>query len=42
VGRGFQIGARPANQEAWPGRIDEVAIYSEALPASAIAAHYAA
>jgi hypothetical protein len=43
LNRSFQIGASgPANQEAWPGRIDEVAIYGEALPASAIAAHYAA
>lgn len=43
LGRSFQIGASgPASQEAWPGRIDEVAIYGEALPASAIAAHYAA
>ena len=42
VGRSFQIGASgSASQEAWPGRIDEVAIYGEALPASAIAAHYA-
>lgn len=41
TGRSFQIGASgPANQEAWPGRIDEVAIYSDALSASAIAAHY--
>ena len=37
VGRSFQIGASgPASQEAWPGRIDEVAIYGEALPASAV------
>ena len=43
VGRSFQIGASgPANQEAWPGRIDEVAVYGEALPAPAVAAHYAA
>ena len=42
LGRSFQIGASgPANQEAWAGRIDEVAIYGEALPASAVAAHYA-
>ena len=42
VGRPFQIGARgPGNQEAWPGRIDEVALYGETLPASAVAAHYA-
>ena len=42
VGRSFQIGASgPANQEAWPGRIDEVAVYGEALPASAVAAHFA-
>ena len=41
VGRPFQIGASgPANQEAWPGRIDEVAIYSDALSAGAVAAHY--
>ena len=43
VGRPFQIGASGSgNQEAWPGRIDEVAIYGEALPAAAVAAHYAA
>jgi len=43
LGRSFQIGASgPARQEAWPGRIDEVAIYGEALPSSAVAAHYAA
>lgn len=43
TGRPFQIGASgPANQEAFPGRIDEVALYEEALPASAIAAHYRA
>ena len=39
TGLPFQIGASgPANQEAWPGRIDEVAIYGEALPAAAVAA----
>ena len=43
LGRPFQIGASgPANQEAWPGRIDEVAIYSDALGSNAVAAHYAA
>ena len=41
MGRPFQIGASgPANQEPFPGRIDEVAIYSDALSAAAIAAHY--
>ena len=43
LGRPFQIGASgPANQEAWPGRIDEVAIYGDALSSNAVAAHYAA
>lgn len=39
----FQIGSSgPSSQEAWVGRIDEVALYSEALPAIAIASHAAA
>lgn len=43
TGRPFQIGASgPGNQEAWQGRIDEVAIYRDALSADTIAAHYAA
>lgn len=42
-GISFQIGSSgPSSQEAWVGRIDEVALYSEALPAIAIASHAAA
>jgi len=34
--------AGPSTQESFPGHLDEIALYSEALPASAIAAHYEA
>jgi len=38
-----QIGASgPGGAEAWPGHLDEVALYAEALPAAAVAAHYQA
>ncbi len=32
--------AGPSTQESFPGSIDEVALYGDALPASAITAHY--
>jgi hypothetical protein len=32
--------AGPSTQESFPGHIDEIALYAEALPASALAAHY--
>ena len=38
-----QIGASsPNGDEAWRGNIDEVTLYSDALPASAVSAHYQA
>lgn len=38
-----QIGAAgPTNTEAWPGHIDEVSLYADALPAAAVSARYQA
>lgn len=38
-----QIGASgPGNSEAWPGHIDEVSLYADALPAAAVSARYQA
>jgi hypothetical protein len=43
IGRSFQIGASgPSAAEGWPGLVDELAVHGEALPADAVAAHYAA
>lgn len=42
VGGGLTLGSTgPGGQEGFPGSLDEVAFYADALPASAIAAHYA-
>lgn len=43
MGAPAQIGASGSgNTEAWPGNIDEINLYADALPAAAISAHYQA
>lgn len=41
LGVSAEIGsAGPSSQESFPGNIDEVALYADPLPASAVSAHY--